>query len=90
VASVDYAVCRTCPNGAMQGPGRGSRPDRCAAACVRACIVQLEGKGKLKQTFANPFRKRKPWALDVYNRPIEHDGAAGKLGCDDLTGYKKA
>lgn len=71
VADVDYALCRACPNGAMQGPGRGSRPDRCAAACVRACVVELESKGKLKQTFANPFRKREPWALDAHRRPIE-------------------
>ena len=71
VAAVDYAVCRTCPNGAMQGPGRGTRPDRGAAACVRACVAHLETKGVLTQKFANPFRKREPWALDVHRRPVE-------------------
>lgn len=90
VAFVDYAVCRSCPNGAMQGPGRGSRPDRCAAACVRACVVQLESKGKLAQKFAHPFRKREPWALDVHQRPVQVSAELGKHGCDDLVGQKKA
>jgi epoxyqueuosine reductase QueG len=74
VAAVDYALCRACPNGAMTGPGRGTRPDRCAAACVRACLVHLESTGQTKQTFAHPFRKRAPWALDVYNRPVAPTG----------------
>lgn len=90
VAAVDYAICRTCPNGAMQGPGRGSRPDRGAAACVRACVAQLETHGKLGQTFANPFRKRAPWALDVHRRPVEVSPELGRYGCDDLVGQKKA
>jgi ferredoxin len=88
VAWVDYELCRACPNGAMKGPGRGSRPDRCAAACVRACVVQLEAKGRVKQKFANPFRKRQPWALDVYQRPVAVNPELGKYGCGDLTGQK--
>ncbi len=90
VAAVDYAICRACPNGAMPGPGRGSRPDRCAAACVRACVVQLESKGKLEQTFANPFRKRAPWALDAYRRPVEDRPSTITLGCGDVVGQKQA
>jgi ferredoxin len=89
VAAVDYALCRSCPNGAMQAPGHGSRPDRCAAACVRACVVQLETKGKLKQTFVHPFRKREPWALDVHRRPVAAGAVPGKYGCDDLVGRPK-
>ena len=87
-ATVDFALCRACPNGAMRAPGHGSRPDRIAAACGRACVAQLEGKGKLKQTFAHPFRKRAPWALDVHQRPIEVSSELGKYGCDDLVGRK--
>ncbi len=70
-AGVDYRVCARCPNGATSGPGRGSRPDRLAAACARACLVHLEGAGKCRNAFANRFRKREPWALDLFRRPVE-------------------
>ena len=66
VATIDYRVCRSCPNGAMAGPGRGDRPDRGAAASARACVVRLEEAGKLANKFENRFRKRKPWALDLF------------------------
>ena len=84
VATVDYAVCRACPNGAMLGGGRGSRPDRCAAVCGRACLVKLEASGKLGNKFEFPFRKRTPWALGHYSRPVEVKEQvvnAGKVGC---------
>ncbi len=41
-------------NNAMCG-GRG---------CIRACMVHLEEQGKLKNTFKQPFRVRKPWKLE--------------------------
>ncbi len=88
VATIDYAKCRSCPNGAMMASGHGSRPDRNAAVCARACIVQLETHDKLKQRFANPFRKREPWALDIFKRPIPPSSGAGRFGCDDITGTK--
>ncbi|HPT97275.1 MAG TPA: hypothetical protein PLU39_05345, partial [Armatimonadota bacterium] len=83
VATIDYRVCRSCPNGAMAGPGRGDRPDRGAAACARACVVRLEEAGKLANKFENRFRKRKPWALDLFHRPIGADEAGNPayLGC---------
>lgn len=40
-------------NPAIEG-GRG---------CVRACMIHLEARGKIKNKFKEPFRKRKPWAL---------------------------
>ncbi len=89
VADVDYALCRSCPNGAMSAPGQGSRPDRCAAACVRACVAQLESAGKLKQTFAHPFRKRAPWALDAFRRPAVVSPELGRFGCDGVAGQKR-
>jgi ferredoxin len=89
VAAVDYAICRACPNGAMTGPGRGTRPDRCAAACVRACVAHLETKGRLTQTFLHPFRKREPWALDVYSRPVE-SGTPRERGDTESAGKAKA
>ncbi len=94
VATVDYTICRSCPNGAMRGPGRGNRPDRCAAACGRACLVQLEGAGKCGNSFEQPFRKRKAWALDAFHRPIEtaDTGNPAFSGCGkttDLIGQKQ-
>jgi len=83
VATIDYDICRSCPNGAMIGPGRGSRPDRLAAACARACLVRLEQAGKCANKFDQPFRKRPPWAVDLLRRPV--DAAEGSrpadLGC---------
>jgi hypothetical protein len=84
VAAVDYAVCRSCPNGAMLAGGRGSRPDRCAAACGRACLAKLETAGKLSNKFEFPFRKREPWALGHFSRPVDvKDGVInpGTGGC---------
>jgi len=34
-----------------------------ARGCVRACMVHLEGQGKISNAFNSPFRKRKPWKL---------------------------
>ncbi|MDO9465182.1 MAG: (4Fe-4S)-binding protein, partial [bacterium] len=34
-----------------------------AKGCIRACMIHLEETGKIKKTFKNPFRKRKPWKL---------------------------
>lgn len=34
-----------------------------AAGCIRACMIHLEEKKKIKNTFKEPFRKRKPWKL---------------------------
>ncbi|MCD4825857.1 MAG: 4Fe-4S dicluster domain-containing protein, partial [Phycisphaerae bacterium] len=70
VAHIDYEVCRSCPNGAMLAKGRGTRPDRIAAACGRACLIKLEKAGKCKNHFENDFRKRTPWAQDSLGRPV--------------------
>ena len=85
VATVDYSICKSCPNGAMTAPGRGSRPDRLGALCVRTCVAQLEGAEKCSNRFDQPFRKRKPWALDAFHRPANLEGGggvhAGDVGC---------
>ena len=36
-----------------------------ARGCMRACMVQLEKRGVLKNRFKQPFRKTKPWRLSV-------------------------
>jgi len=89
VASVDLAICASCPNGAARGPGRGARPDRCAAACARACMVQLETEGRVEQRFANAFRKRAPWALDAHRRPVEVSAAVARIGREDVSGIAR-
>ena len=68
IATIDYAICRQCPNGAMIEPGRGSIPDRCAAACARQCLVHLEQNGKLENKFENTFRKRQPWTMPLFSQ----------------------
>ncbi len=32
-----------------------------AAGCIRACMIHLEERGRITQTFKTPFRLRKPW-----------------------------
>ncbi len=81
VATVDYDLCKGCKNGADSAAGRGSKPDRGAAACTRACVVQLEKAGKTANQFGTPFRKRQPWALDAVGRPAAADSAANQVGC---------
>lgn len=71
--AVDYSVCAKCPNGAALAPGRGSRPDRIAAACGRACLVHLETSGQCANTFRQEFRKREPWVTDLFNRPARQE-----------------
>lgn len=38
-----------------------------AAGCIRACMVHLEQRDKLKNKFHEPFRTKKPWTLDRQN-----------------------
>jgi len=90
VATVDYAKCRQCPNGAMQLPGHGTRPDRIAAACGRQCLVQLETGGKAGQQFSHTFRKRKPWVRDFFSKslPIAEGTDASQIGCGKRYGRR--
>ena len=32
--------------------------------CIRACMISLEKRGVLKNSFVKPFRKKKPWKVD--------------------------
>ncbi|MDA3927070.1 MAG: 4Fe-4S binding protein [Kiritimatiellae bacterium] len=77
VAEIDIALCRDCPNGAFLASGRGNEPDRIAAACGRECMVRLEESGKLDNKFENTFRKREPWQLDAFKRPMVRDESGG-------------
>ncbi|MDA3797819.1 MAG: hypothetical protein PF692_01935 [Kiritimatiellae bacterium] len=68
--SIDKVVCKSCNNGAFNTSGKGGIKDRFAASCGRACMISLEERNKLSNKFKNSFRKREPWARDMYNRPI--------------------
>lgn len=82
VAEVNYELCANCPNGAMTGPGRGRKPDRIAAICARECLIQLEHAEKLKNKFVNRFRKRSPWAFDIYKNKVKTTGISDdQVGC---------
>jgi hypothetical protein len=46
--------------------------------CVRACMISMEARGAVKNTFKQKFRRRKPWSID-WSQPapaIEHPVAA--------------
>jgi ferredoxin len=84
-AEINYTRCRQCRNGVTFPPGREGQPDRLAAACVRACLVQLEKNRKCKNAFVNVFRHRQPWALDAMGDaiagPAASSGNPALLGC---------
>jgi hypothetical protein len=46
--------------GAQYGYGRALEGAR---GCIRACMIHLEERGRVKNKFANPFRRSKPWKL---------------------------
>jgi len=53
--------------------------------------VRLETGGKVGNRFEQPFRKRKPWALDAFRRPVETPSAdASAIGCDGAGGAARA
>jgi epoxyqueuosine reductase len=64
VAQINYRLCAECRNGAMANRHHpAGRPDRLAAACIRGCVEFLERTGRVSNTFAAPFRQRRPWTL---------------------------
>ena len=80
VRELDMSICKMCQNGAGIMAGRGNVVDRIGSACGRACVVQLEKANKCSNSFVNKFRKREPWAKDIYNKST----SANKIttGCD--------
>jgi len=90
VAQIDTGLCAVCPNGAFLANGRGKEPDRIAAACGRECLARLEKAGKLVNRFENAFRKRAPWQLDAFKRPMARDASgamkAVDVGCGGFSG----
>jgi len=72
IASIDMTKCAICKNGAV--PNRlyaSASPDRIAALCNRTCLDHLEKTKKLGNKFANAFRTREPWTIDVYGKTSE-------------------
>lgn len=68
VATVNYAVCNTCKNGAC--PNRlaaEGKPDRVAALCNRTCLCHLEETDVLDNKFETKFRKKDAWVIGPGN-----------------------
>ncbi len=64
VATIDYAKCAHCKNGAR--PNRlhpAGKPDRLAAICIRNCLVCLEENKRIGNRFRIPFRQREAWSI---------------------------
>ncbi|NLG13471.1 MAG: hypothetical protein GX561_04605 [Lentisphaerae bacterium] len=67
IAVFNESACKFCPNGAYPDTScETAPPNRIAAACTRACIACLEDSGKVKTNFKKPFRRRTPWAFDIF------------------------
>ncbi len=68
-ADIKFNICRRCPNGATRSRSEpsGGEPNRLSASCIRACIAHLESEAKLKKRYHEPFRKREPWSLDIFD-----------------------
>lgn len=46
-----------------------------ARGCTRACMISLENRGVLKNSFKEKFRRRKPWSVDWSTEPEYPEGA---------------
>jgi ferredoxin len=74
VATIDFAKCRSCKNGACASRfGEGLKPDRVAALCNRTCLGHLEEIEALDNKFNTSFRKREHWAIGDKNAQSERD-----------------
>jgi len=52
-----------------------------ASGCIRACMIHLEERRKLKNTFCNKFRTKEPWRIDR-SKPYE-------IPLDIIENYRK-
>ncbi len=82
VYSIDYAICKTCKNGAcINRFSPIAKPDRVAALCNRTCICHLEESNVLSNKFENSFRQREVWSVGGKNPTNERNiEAANVLG----------
>lgn len=72
VARINYGACAVCKNGPdPRYLNVQAIPDRIAAICSRNCMIHLEEKGLIENTFVNKFRKRKTWAVDINGNNVE-------------------
>ncbi len=46
-----------------------------ARGCMRACMIQLEKRGVLRNRFKESFRRRKPWRVDWSTEPEDPQSA---------------
>ena len=50
-----------------------------ARGCGRACMIQLEKRGALRNSFKSPFRRRDPWSVDWSHSPTVTKEVGEKL-----------
>jgi len=62
VADINYAVCRSCGNGARpNGDHPAGRADRLGAVCIRTCVHHLDTEKRIENALETPFRNRPAW-----------------------------
>jgi epoxyqueuosine reductase len=62
VAEINYAVCRSCGNGARgNGDHPAGRADRLGALCTRTCVHHLDQEKRIENALETPFRNRPAW-----------------------------
>ena len=72
VAKINNSICNLCKNGAFKSYISDlAKPERCAASCSRSCMIHLEEKGLIENTFDNKFRNRNGWALTADGTKID-------------------
>lgn len=75
VADINYAVCRSCGNGARpNGDHPAGRADRLGAVCIRTCVHHLDAEKRIENALETPFR----------NRPAWQRNAQGQISLTDL------
>ena len=60
-----------------------------AKGCTRACMINLERRGVLKNKFESPFRTQKPWSVDWSQEAIKVDYKAPYEGLDSPNAKNK-
>lgn len=75
VAKINYAICKSCPNGSRNNRFTSlAKPDRIPALCNRTCLGHLEEAGLIDNVFENKFRQRKAWGKDGSGSNVDIDG----------------
>lgn len=61
-----------------------------ARGCTRACMISLERRGVLKNSFVHEFRTQKPWTMDWSDEAIANDQPAPYVEPEEMKNRYKA